>query len=445
MRRRALPSLLLVVGLAAAAGCGKKGPIQAPLVRTPQAVEGFKAFQRGGAFRLEWTLPPAYIDGTPFTKPVEVEIWLVEEEIAPPPAAPAPPAKEEPLEKEQKAEEKPPTKPKPTEPKTVETKPAETKPAEPQPVPDKPAAPQAAVQAAPSAEKPPQPAPSAVVSGEMPLEMFKDKAVLAASLPADFGGAATETGTKAPLDQSYERPFDPARLNVRATFAVRVKDDRGKYSEYSSRITLVPRILPGPPRAVRLTLFEDKIVLSWEPPAAGPDPAATPVPSGYNVYRSQGAEPPRLLNENGPEKDPRFEDKAFAFGETYRYTVRAVLGDAPPYLESADAEAAAASPKDTFPPAPPAGLKTVAGPGFISLSWEDGLEADLAGFRVWRKAPDEDDFRPLTDAPVRETNYVDRAVRSGARYAYALSALDKAGNESRRTKAVSETARSPRP
>ena len=62
-----------VAGLAVP-GCGKKGPIQAPLVRTPQAVEGFKAFQRGNAFRLEWTLPPAYIDGTPFTKPVEVEI-----------------------------------------------------------------------------------------------------------------------------------------------------------------------------------------------------------------------------------------------------------------------------------------------------------------------------------------------------------------------------------
>lgn len=457
MSRRALPLLVLLAGLAAAAGCGKKGPIQAPLVRAPQAVQGFRAFQRGDAFRLEWKLAAAYIDGTPFTKPVEVEIWLVEEELPAGPAA----AVQEPAAKtpdEAKPDAAAPAEKSETEGKAAEAKPTEaelppaTAPAalekapKPEPAAEQEAAPQAPAAVAPaSPQAPAAAAPSLFAAGEMPLEVFMEKAVLAGGVPAVFGETRPEAQAADLVAQSFERPVDPARLRVSATFAVRVKDHRKKYSEYSSRITVVPRVLPGPPRNVRLTLHEDKVALTWEAPAPGPDQAAEPAPAGYNVYRARATDPPQLQTEGGPVMETGYEDKAFAFGETYRYTVRTVVGESAPYLESVDSEAVEASPRDTFPPAPPSGLKTVSGPGFISLIWEKGPEPDLDGYRVWRRLAAAGEFTLLTEAAIRETSFVDRSVESGRRYAYAVSALDKSGNESRRTKPANETARSPEP
>ena len=53
-------------------------------------------------------------------------------------------------------------------------------------------------------------------------------------------------------------------------------------------------------------------------------------------------------------------------------------------------------------------------------------------------APSE--LKPITPAPIRETNFRD-AVPPGARYAYAVQAVDKTGNVSPMSNRVDETAR----
>jgi len=60
-------------------GCGKKGPLQAPLVRLPQAVKQIKAFQRGAALYLEWDFKPVYTDGTSLEFPLTLEVWLAKQ------------------------------------------------------------------------------------------------------------------------------------------------------------------------------------------------------------------------------------------------------------------------------------------------------------------------------------------------------------------------------
>jgi len=59
--------------------CGKKGPIQPPLVLVPQTVENFKAFQQGDKIIIEWSNPTAYIDGSALAAVSEVEIWVFEQ------------------------------------------------------------------------------------------------------------------------------------------------------------------------------------------------------------------------------------------------------------------------------------------------------------------------------------------------------------------------------
>ncbi len=88
MRARTAVSLLLAAALFAP-GCGKKGPLQPPLVLRPQPAESLKAIQRGGRAFLEWTNPTTTIDGKPVAGIAEVEIWL-EVRPDPPPLKPAP-------------------------------------------------------------------------------------------------------------------------------------------------------------------------------------------------------------------------------------------------------------------------------------------------------------------------------------------------------------------
>jgi len=99
------------------------------------------------------------------------------------------------------------------------------------------------------------------------------------------------------------------------------------------------------------------------------------------------------------------------------------------------------TPKDTFPPAAPGSLAVIAGVGVINLIWEANTETDLAGYHVLRGEAPGDTLRPITSEPVAATTYRDETVRPGARYVYAVVAVDRAGNASPQSNRAEETAR----
>ncbi len=78
MTRRVVFVVLLST-LTALSGCGKKGPIEPPLVRIPQTGQNLTALQRGGRVFLSWSNPEAYIDGNPIEDVAVVELWLIQE------------------------------------------------------------------------------------------------------------------------------------------------------------------------------------------------------------------------------------------------------------------------------------------------------------------------------------------------------------------------------
>ena len=135
-----------------------------------------------------------------------------------------------------------------------------------------------------------------------------------------------------------------------------------------------------------------------------------------------------------PVPGPGFEDRDFRFGRTYAYVVRSRAPGTGPVVESEDSEVRSASPRDVFPPAPPSGLVGVAGPDAVSLSWEPCPDADLAGYRVWRREADGTDEVPLSAGLVPDPAFTDETARRGVFYVYAVSACDLAGNESPRAR-----------
>lgn len=89
------------------------------------------------------------------------------------------------------------------------------------------------------------------------------------------------------------------------------------------------------------------------------------------------------------------------------------------------------SPHDITPPAAPRGLFSVTGDGQVTLTWLANTEPDLAGYRVY-EAP----CASGTNCPydrigsTAATQFVVTGLTNGVTRYYAVSAVDRAGNES---------------
>jgi hypothetical protein len=211
-------------------------------------------------------------------------------------------------------------------------------------------------------------------------------------------------------------------------FSLRVRDERRRRSEFCEPAVAEAGAALAPPRGITARVFEDHIDVRWEP-AASPGGAAPSGAGGYNIYRSEGEAAPVRLNKE-PVRAAAFRDESFSFGKVYRYFVRSASAAAPARLESEDSEIVTVDAMDTFPPAAPLGLTIIAGQGFVALSWAPAPEPDLAGYRVWRRAAGETKWTLLKELPPAESSLTDTTVEKNKRYVYAITAFDRAGNES---------------
>ena len=84
---------------------------------------------------------------------------------------------------------------------------------------------------------------------------------------------------------------------------------------------------------------------------------------------------------------------------------------------------------DGMPPAIPRGVQSITGDEKVTVEWYPNGENDLAGYSVWRSRDDRD-FDLLDEVSADTTSYVDRDVRNGETYYYAVAAFDTQGNES---------------
>ena len=271
---------------------------------------------------------------------------------------------------------------------------------------------------------------------KLTVEEFEDKAKLLTRINKGQFRSLLQKGAEA-QQISYVYPLQAEKIGQKVmTFAVRIKDEKRRASEFSEPLSIEAQAPPLPPQNVRVSVSEESIAVRWEDSAVKGGESGPSKPVGYNVYRSEGEEHPARLNSS-LVKGKEYRDANFSLGKTYRYFVRAVASDTAPFRESDDSEAVEIQAKDTFPPARPTGLTAISGTGFIALSWEANKETDLAGYRVWRRVVGQADFVLLKSLPAAESSYSDSLVEKNKRYEYAITALDNAGNESQKSEAAS--------
>jgi hypothetical protein len=184
-----------------------------------------------------------------------------------------------------------------------------------------------------------------------------------------------------------------------------------------------------------------------------PRPAAT-AGSGSGLPGTAKEAAVMRFRAGAGESDPGGTiDRTVEIGHSYRFTAERVkmleLGGQRVELRSVASSqpAVTLAVRDVFPPAVPEGL--VAAPGFegeppraaIDLSWEPDVEAQVAGYRVYRRdAAGAGAWQRIGPELVNEPAYHDAAVVAGRQYAYQVTAVSTAGNESAPGGAVVETA-----
>jgi hypothetical protein len=228
---------------------------------------------------------------------------------------------------------------------------------------------------------------------------------------------------------------------------------RGRKGSLSPRmlVPLVPK--PETPATPAIAYDEAGINVSWPPPpaAAQIQPPATGdlLPARYigmetssYAYHVYDVSPPaasdtektttpqlakevRLTGEAVAE--PEFHDPRIEWGATRCYTVRIFETIAGLTLQSDAPAPACVTLVDTFPPAPPKELQTVASEGAIDLICEPSAQKDVTGYVVLRGTVPAGKLDEIKRLSAGETTFTD-AVKAGVQYEYAVQAVDQAGN-----------------
>jgi predicted small lipoprotein YifL len=434
----------VVVVLLALAACGKKGPPLAPLRVAPGRIEDLAVTKTGDEVRARFTVPATNADQTKPADLAEVEVYAISGKPEDPAGNPLPgPQFIRFAELVGRVEVAPPEIP---------------------------------------GEEPPDPTRGSVA------ERARAAAELAArqAQPAQ-GSTATvverltrddytpfvhpERRSRPPAPPATTvlvRPLGPAPAEEpfsRTYIAVAVSR-HGTQSALSNRVAVPLADAPDPPSAVTVTHAETSATIAWTPPSGTARSVQRPaepgeiaarslapgvVPTTYNVYRvarsaGSGAAPPLPVNPT-PVEGTAFTQSPITLGEEGCYQVRAVRVYGHARLESAPSETACTTFMDTFPPPPPANLAAVGSEGGVSLIWDPSPGSDVAGYLVLRgeigAAGLPATLAPLTPQPIRESTYRDDTARRGARYVYAVVAIDGASppNRSVESNRVEEGAR----
>ena len=194
--------------------------------------------------------------------------------------------------------------------------------------------------------------------------------------------------------------------------------------------------------------------------AKKPAPTPTPAPEPASPPKPLLAAPPasievKLRAPADPTDPGGTIDATATRGQTFSYTAQRVrsvnLNGHTLELRSSISPPVTVLMRDTFPPRAPSGLEAVPGGATaadrsIDLSWTPNTDADLAGYFVYRQEVGPNGkvtgtMTRLNTTPVVGPAYRDQTALAGRRYAYHVSAVDTAGNESAPSLDVQETLR----
>ena len=253
-----------------------------------------------------------------------------------------------------------------------------------------------------------------------------------ANLPGATTGAKLVYADAPPFRSSDGRP-------VRITYAVVTEGPKAR-GELSNLAVIVPLPVSAPPKDLTAAAKAEGVVLTWTVPTTSVTQDA-PIIAGYNVYRTAPGDAARDLGvpvNAAPVTGTTYTDVP-PYGE-HEYRVAAVASTGPPLLQSDVSLPAKAAFTDLVPPPVPASLTPLIETRAVRVIWTPVEAADLAGYKLYRSEGQGhgDAIKDVGTIPLEggriltETDFADSRVDLGIAYRYAVTAVDKSGNESDR-------------
>ncbi len=220
----------------------------------------------------------------------------------------------------------------------------------------------------------------------------------------------------------------------RYVYVTTVVDSTGRWSAPSERLPVLYLASPRPPQALAAAAGEREARLTWQPPAGLIDGSPLRGELTYVILRGTGADGPLAAIAGEPVRDTGYTETGLDNETLYRYAVRAVRREGAAAAYSEPSAPATVTPVDRTAPAPPTNLVAIPSPGAVRLAWNASASPDVTSYVVYR-APGVGPFVRIGTTPALNTVFTDREVAAGARYRYAVTALDaaRAPNESPRS------------
>lgn len=218
-------------------------------------------------------------------------------------------------------------------------------------------------------------------------------------------------------------------------------DSRMRVKDSLSKKILVKEVYPVAPTKLKAIPGDKNVKLTWDYQKWKGNFEDLAVQ--FKIYRKSGGEEFRSVLDRPLIRDdevPReYTDWWLEENKQYSYYITAVD---PIGRESQPSEIISVVLKDITPPAIPQNLIAEAGDAVIALSWNMSLELDVAGYNVYRTKGLDQKFEKINIGvvPIERPFYFDSTAQNGVQYFYAVSALDKSGNESKLSNPVGSIA-----
>jgi hypothetical protein len=284
------------------------------------------------------------------------------------------------------------------------------------------------------------------LAGEIPAEK------IALTKPGEKPNKVTFTDTLSPeVEQQHANEF--------ATYAVSLLNWRARTAGLSNQVRVPLAPVVAPPAEVKAEVTADGIRLVFGTTATSGNASGTS--RQYRIFRrAEGAsgaiaigETNAELSSQKPAETPAqaqlsftVTDRSFEWEKTYYYHVTPVTaimenGKNVAEVRGDDSPEVKVVTRDVFPAGQPTGLQAVfSGVGqkpFVDLTWAPNMEADLAGYNVYRHQLGQPEVK-INRELVKTPSFRDENVQAGQTYSYSVSAVDLRGNESGKSEETSE-------